>query len=164
MASFLRRSIPAILVFLLNTGLQISGYQNLTLAVILWSLMVPAAVFAVWPWIKRIRVGFKPPDAELRKALEARDRWREHFEAKQSEVRKLNDIREQQLEKIREVEQERDQIQSEYDSVRGSKHWGDLPAREIGVSVDTAALKAENEQLKRQNEELTQRLNEGQGE
>jgi hypothetical protein len=62
--------------------------------------------------------------------------------------------------KLRETEQERDKIQSEYDSVRGSKHWGEFQAREIGVSVDTAALKAENEQLKRQNEELTQRLDE----
>ena len=159
MASFLRRSIPAILVFLLNTGLTISGYENLTLAVALWSLMVPAAGFAVWPWIKRIRVGLKPPDAELRKALEARDRWRERFETKQSEVGKLNEVREQQLEKIREVEQGLHRLRPENEQLKlENKNLQvdlDQVSKELGQTKhDKANLRHECERLREQNSEL----------
>jgi hypothetical protein len=51
-------------VFLGNTGLTISGYENLTVAIILWSLMIPAAGFAVWPWIKRVRISLAPPEGD----------------------------------------------------------------------------------------------------
>jgi hypothetical protein len=61
-------------------------------------------------------------------------------------------------EELHEVRLERDKIQSEYDSVRGSKHWGDFQAREIGVSVDAAPLRAENDKLREELHQTKQEL------
>lgn len=52
----LRRLIPTGLVLLLDTGLTVSGYVNTTLAFALWALMIPATLYGVWPWLKRVRV------------------------------------------------------------------------------------------------------------
>ena len=105
MANALREFWPTGVLFLVGLGFDLSPVRSDPVAYVLWALAALWALYAGIPQINRIRVGLKPPDAELREALEARDRWREHFEAKQSEVQKLNVVREQQLEKIREVEQ-----------------------------------------------------------
>lgn len=49
----MRRFRPAIIGALFNTALTVSGYTNLTVAVILWLLMIPLAGYAVWPWVRR---------------------------------------------------------------------------------------------------------------
>jgi hypothetical protein len=53
----------------------VSGYVNTTLAYFLWALMIPAALYGAWPWLKRLlnRAGTpgetRLTDAQKRAAL-----------------------------------------------------------------------------------------------
>lgn len=67
---------------------------------------------AAWLWLRR-EAELQRLNTERREALEARDRWRKHFEEKQSEAQRLDAVRERQLEKIREAERECEELKQE---------------------------------------------------
>ena len=46
---------PAIASFIAGVGVELSGYENFTLAVILWGAAVLLLGIPAWPWIKRWR-------------------------------------------------------------------------------------------------------------
>lgn len=47
--------MPAIASFIAGVGVELSGYENFTLAVILWGAAVLLLGIPAWPWIKRWR-------------------------------------------------------------------------------------------------------------
>ena len=101
-----RRFAAPLLTFLLNTGLTVSGFVNTTVAFFLWSLMIPTALYAVWPWIKRVRIGLKPPDTELREAKEAQKRLFSEVKKVHQERGTYLKINERLTQELREIEKE----------------------------------------------------------
>jgi hypothetical protein len=151
-ANALREFWPTGVLFLVGLGFDLSPVRSDPVAYVLWALAALWALYAGIPQINRIRVGLKPPDAELREALEARDRWREHFEAKQSEVQKLNVVREQQLEKIREVEQVLQRLRDRNEQLDQLNK--NLQAERDQLSDLLQETKRENAKLKAERDEL----------
>jgi hypothetical protein len=49
-----RRVIPTAIIVLLEIGLQLSGYQNLYLAFVLWGLAGVSGIYALWPYLSKI--------------------------------------------------------------------------------------------------------------
>jgi hypothetical protein len=59
---------------------------------------------------------------------------------------------------LQNAEQERDKVQAEYDSIRGSKYWGEVKIAEVGTLAADAEAKRQIEELKSENEELKKKL------
>jgi len=88
---FFRRSIPALLNLLLTAGLQLSGYTNFYVALVLWALMVPLILFALWPWLRR-----NAELSKLRQDLEKSEGKREELRQQYKELQATNtELREQ---------------------------------------------------------------------
>lgn len=122
---------PAVASFIAGVGIELSGYENFTLAVLLWITAVLLLGIPAWPWIKKVRVGFAPPDAELREAQEAQNRLSKDLVEAQNRLRELsasqekmrtgNTVRNQrQLEEMRKTEQERDELRAENKRLRAA--------------------------------------------
>jgi hypothetical protein len=72
-ANALRKFWPTAVLFLIGLGFDLSPVRSDLVAYVSWALAALWALYAGIPRIKRIRVGLKPPDAERREAVEARD-------------------------------------------------------------------------------------------
>ena len=100
-------------------GYELSSKQGYNILVLAALFVVGAVVVFFWPWIKeawswiRRDAELQRVNTELQRAEEALKNWRERFEEKQSEAQTLDTVREQQLRKIREAEQERDELRTE---------------------------------------------------
>lgn len=108
-----------------------SGFVNATVAFSLWALMIPTALYAVWPWIKRVRIGLAPPDTELREAKEAQQRLFARFKEAHRELTFLKGANERARGKLREAEQERDALRAENEELTAqNERFGSQPANE----------------------------------
>ena len=115
-------------------------------ASILWSLMIPAAGFAIWPWIKRVRIGLAPPDAELREALDARSL--EGARRLESRGTGVSPGGERLRDRLREVEQERDRVRLENEQLKQENK--NLQAERDTVTDELVSTKRDKAKLRQE--------------
>lgn len=153
------RAIAPIIAIIVSVGNSVSDFTSNTVAVFLWALsVVLVAVAVLWPYLKRLRIGLKPPDAELQRVTEERDEWRNRFNEEQRKAQDLEEVREQQANTIKEVEQQLDDLQAE----------NEMLTTQLETQLDDSKLKAEADRLssslyqlaeKRKTTELQEKVN-----
>lgn len=112
------RAISPIIAIIISVGNSVSDFTSNTVAVFLWALSTVLVIVALlWPYLRRLCVGLKPPDAELQRVTEERDSWQKSYSESQQRLQELENREEQRLQQIRELEQELDELRQSYEEV-----------------------------------------------
>lgn len=153
------RAIAPIIAIVVSVGNSVSDFTSNTVAIFLWALSaVLVAVAALWPYLKRLRIGFKPPDAELQQLTEERDSWRDNYLESQQRLEEVEKAQERYVQETSELKQERDELRASYEEVAG----------QLETQVDDKKLKAEADRLsnslyqlaeKRKTDQIQEKMN-----
>lgn len=66
--SRLARYLPSVALFLAGLGVQVSGFENVWVALSLWALAALLAIVVSWNWLKRLRFSVEVlPQSEVRR-------------------------------------------------------------------------------------------------
>lgn len=149
MSNAVRATAP-IIAIIVSVGNSVSDFTSNTVAIFLWALSaVLVAVAVMWPYLKRLRIGLKPPDAKLHQLTEERDNWQISYLESQRRLEEVEKTQEQHVREIRELEQQRDGLRKSYEDV----------AAQLETQLDDNKLKEEATLLSNRLIQLAQKRN-----
>lgn len=105
-------------------GYELSSEQGYGILVLAALFFLGAVIVLFWPWlkeVKRLKIGFAPPDTELRKAKEAQQRLSTQLKQIHKELTFIKEANERVRGKLREAEQELEEHRRENKELTANK-------------------------------------------